>query len=59
METNRLFLDIMQENIEEIHQRYLLDSMGNDEVDVLLYWSEIKSSIKSVSNAVRKQMKED
>ena len=47
METNKLFLDIMQENIEEIHQIYLLDSTGNDEVDVSLYWSEIKSSIKS------------
>ena len=45
MGTHKLFLDQMHEKKESIHRRYIHGSMRNNEVDVSVYWSEIKSYI--------------
>ena len=57
METNKTFLEITQEKIEEIYQRYLVHCNEDSEVDVSLYWKEIKTTIKEVANAVCKYTK--
>ena len=59
METNKTFLEITQEKIEEIYQRYLVHCNEDSEVDVSLYWKEIKTTIKEVANAVCKYTKKE
>ena len=59
METNKTFLEITQEKIEEIYQRYLVHCNEDSEVDVSLYWKEIKTTIKEVANAVCKYNKKE
>ena len=59
METNTIFLEITQEKIEEIYQRYLVHCNEDRELEVSLYWKEIKTTIKEVANAVCKYTKKE